>query len=92
MRSHRRTTVHVADWTTASSKMLRTGEHVTLPDKRDIAVIILKMKDYPYYLGGPREVIRILVGGMQESMLLEVKLAARGRLEQREEGITCQGM
>lgn len=72
MRSHRRTTVHVTDWTTASPKMLRTGEHVTLPDKRDIAVIILKMKDYPYYLGGPREVIRILVGGMQESIRSEV--------------------
>lgn len=28
------------------------------------------MRDSPYYLGEPREVIRVPVGGMQESMVL----------------------
>lgn len=82
----------MTDWTIASSKMLRTGDHVTLHDKRDIVDIIMKIRDYPYYLGGPKKVIRVLVRGMQDSMVLEVKLAARGWLEQCEEGITCQGM
>lgn len=60
----------MTDWTTASSKTLRTSEHVTLHYKRDTADIIMKMRDSPYYLGEPREVIRVPVEGMQESMVL----------------------